>query len=333
MKTYDVIGIGNPLMDITVNVDDTFLEELGLKKGSMTLIDEIKHSEIIQKLCEKQTLESTGGSASNTIKGVSVLGGTSAFMGMIGNDKYGKEYERLLEKANVKSVLAKCSKNSGLSIICVTPDNERTMITYLGAALEFSESNINEDILKNAKILHVEGFFIELEKNRNAAIKAMKIIKEHNGLVSIDLSDAGLIQRTHNILKDLLKNYVDIVFVNEHEAKAFTGVEELDAAHALSEYCDVSVVKLGSKGSIIKHVDTKQNKTSIHNVAVHKVEVVNTNGAGDSYAAGILYSIANDIPFDKAGKIASYISSKVVSIPEATLNCSLKDEVKKIIEE
>jgi sugar/nucleoside kinase (ribokinase family) len=338
---YDVVCLGNPLMDMTIEVDDAFLDKAQLKKGTMTLIDDSKHSELLHAIKDKKTFRSTGGSASNTANGVSVLGGKSAFIGMIGKDAIGTQYKKLLEEAKVLPLVATYSgtdKETGLSMVFITPDKERTMATYLGTALEFSEENITEeieDIIKNSKILHIEGYFIELEKNFKAVLKAMKIAKDNNVKISMDLSDPGLIQRKNVLLNEIMKDYIDIVFVNENEARAFTGFEELDAAHALSKFCEVSVVKLGSKGSIIKHVDKKNKKESIHNILVRKVEVVNTNGAGDSYASGILYSIAKGISFEKAGKIASYISSRVVSIPEATLgsNISLKDEVKRIIDE
>jgi len=338
---YDVVCLGNPLMDMTIDVDDAFLDKAKLKKGTMTLIDDAKHAALLHAIANKKTFRSTGGSASNTANGVSVLGGKSAFIGMIGKDAIGDQYKKLLIESKVLPLVATYTnkdKETGLSMVFITPDKERTMATYLGAALEFSEENITneiEEVIKNSKVLHIEGYFIELEKNFKAVLKAMKIAKDNNVKISMDLSDPGLIQRKNVLLNEIMKDYIDIVFVNENEAKAFTGFEELDAAHALSKYCDVSVVKLGSKGSIIKHVDKKNKKESIHNILIHKVEVVNTNGAGDSYASGILYSIANDISFDKAGKIASYISSRVVSIPQATLssNVSLKDEVKKILEE
>ena len=332
MTTYDVIGLGSPLMDITIQVDDKFLEELNLKKGGMTLIDEKMYSNIISKISDKKTLESTGGSASNTIKGVSVLGGKSAFMGMIGNDTYGTHYNNLLSDSNVASFLSKCESHTGLSIICITPDYERTMITYLGAATEFSENDINKKAIMESKILHVEGFFIELEKNANSVLTAMKIAKENNVKISMDLSDSGLIQRKNGLLKQIMTDYVDIVFVNEHEALAFTGQKEKEALHALSNYCDISIVKLGSKGSLIKYVDKINNKYAVHDIPIHKVEVVNTNGAGDAYAAGILYSIANNIPLDKAGKLASYISGKVVGIDAATIDTISKDDIRKVLE-
>jgi len=332
MTEYDVVGMGHALMDIIVDVDDDFLNKLNFEKGSMVLINDEQHTKLMEQLKDKKIIMATGGSASNTSKGVSILGGKSAFMGMIGNDDYGKDYERLLTQSHIRAALANCSKNTGTSIICVTPDKERTMLTYLGAASEFREKDVDEEIVKNSKILHIEGFFVGNPETEKAVIKAMKIAKANHRMISMDLADPGLIHAKIDSLKVMLKEYVDIVFVNEHEAKAFTGVEEEDAIHVLSEYCDVSIVKLGSHGSIIKHNDIISKKKTVHRVPIHKVEVINTNGAGDAYAAGILYSIAHDIPMDKAGKIASYISSRVVAIPEATLNKSIENEIKKILE-
>jgi len=333
MKQYDVVGMGHALMDIIVGVDDEFLKKLNIEKGSMALINDEQHKKLLEQLKDKEIIMSTGGSASNTSKGVSILGGTSAFMGMIGHDEYGKDYEKLLSDINIKAVLSKNTKATGTSIICITPDKERTMLTYLGAAAEFKEKDVDEEVIKNSKILHIEGYFVGNEETYKAVQKAMKIAKANHTTISMDLSDTWLINAKMDTFKEILKEYVDIVFVNEHEAFAFTNKEEEDAVHILSEYCDVAIVKLGSKGSIIKHHDRVSGTKNVHNVPIHKVEVVNTNGAGDSYASGILYSIAHDIPMEKAGKIASYISSRVVSIPEATLNHSLKDEVKRIVGE
>ena len=329
---YDVVGMGHALMDIIVEVDEEFLKDLNLEKGSMILIDDAQHKKILEQLKSKKLIKSTGGSASNTAKGVSILGGKSAFMGKVGLDDNAKTYEKLLTEWHIKAALSTCKKDTGTSIICITPDGERTMITYLGAAGEFSDADVDKDLIKNSKILHIEGYFVGNVETYNAVLKAMKTAKDSGRKVSMDLSDTGLIKAKIDTFKKILKEYVDIVFVNEHEAKAFTGMEGEDALHILSEYCDVSIVKLGSQGSLIKHTDKINNTKTIHQIPIHKVKVVNTNGAGDSYAAGILYSIAHDIPMDKAGFLASYISSKVVSIPEATLNYSLKDDVKKILE-
>lgn len=313
MKKYDVAGLGNALLDITINVDDNTLKVLGFKKASMTLIDDKRYADVLKKICELKSKSSSGGSASNTIKGVSILGGKSAFMGMVGADNYGDRYLESVAKSNVLPKISKSKKGTGVSIIFITPDYERTMATYLGAALEFTEKNIDEALIKDSKILHIEGFFLEPKNHKKAALKAMKIAKKYNTKISVDLSDPDLIIRNLSSFRKILREYVDIVFVNEHEAKAFTGKENEHAAHHLSKYCDISIVKLGPKGSILKH------GKDIHKIPIHKVKVINTNGAGDAYAAGILYGLTHDIPLEQAGRIAALISGKVVASEGATL--------------
>ena len=329
-KQYDVIGLGNALLDLTIDVDDLFLESVHLAKGTMTLVDEEKYSQILQKIVDIPKDKSSGGSSSNAIKGVSILGANSAFIGMVGNDDYGTNYEQELQKSGVKTILSKTNKNTGTAITFITNDGERTFATYLGASLEFSEKNIDESTataITNSKILHIEGFFLEPPQHRLAALKAMNIAKENGIKVSVDLSDPHLIFRNKEFFKEVIEKYVDIVFVNEHEAKAFTELEDVEAAHHLSKYCEYSIVKLGPKGSIIKHGG------KVHNIPIHNVEVINTNGAGDAYAAGILFGIAKGLSMDKSGEIAAFISGKVVERKEATLNYSLRNEVEKILNE
>ncbi|MFA6073433.1 MAG: adenosine kinase [Candidatus Woesearchaeota archaeon] len=327
LKSNDVIGLGNALLDLTIDVEDSFLSSLNLTKGTMTLIDEEKFISILNKIKNLPSDKSTGGSASNTIKGVSLLGGNSSFMGMIGNDSYGQKYVDELTKFKIKSYLAKSTKNTGTAITFITSDGERTFATFLGASLEFSEKNINEEALKASKILHIEGFFLEPIQHKTAALKAMNIAKENNVLISVDLSDAQLISRNKDFFKEVLEKYADIVFVNETEAFAFTNLKEFDALNHLSTYCKYAIVKLGASGSIIKCLE------ETHNIPIHKVEVVNTNGAGDAYAAGILFGIAKKLSIEKSGRIAALISGKVVSIKDATLNHYLLDEVEEIIKE
>jgi sugar/nucleoside kinase (ribokinase family) len=325
-KIFDVIGMGNALLDLTVNVDDSLLSALKLIKGHMKLVDEDEYMYILNEIADLDAEKSSGGSASNTIKGISILGGHSAFMGMIGTDEYGDTYEEEVTKSNVKALLSRCEDNTGVAITFITPDGERTFATYLGASLQFSKVNIDEQAICNSKILHIEGFFLEPPEHRIAALTAMDIAKANNILISLDLADQALILRNKEFFSVVLDKYVDIVFVNEHEAKAFTGLLDEDALHELSKHCTYAIVKLGARGSLIKHYD------KVHTVDSRKVEVINTNGAGDAYAAGILFGIAHGLSLEKCGEIASMISSKVVNTHSATINEDLKLEVEKIIE-
>jgi sugar/nucleoside kinase (ribokinase family) len=320
MKKYNVIGIGNALLDLTFNVDDRFLHELGLIKGEMRLIDREKSLKILLLLKNLPHKISPGGSSSNTAAGVSYLGGKSAFIGKLGKDNYGEIYEKKTKEAGTIPFLLKhASESTGYALTLITPDFERTFAVYLGAAIHLSKEDIEELSIKDASILHLEGYQLGTEKLRDVVKKAAKIAKENNILISLDLSDAGLVKGNLKIFKEFIKEYVNIVFANESEAFAFTGKKDEDALLEIAKICDIAIVKIGEKGSLIR----ANNKT--YKIPGYKTKVVNTNGAGDMYSAGILYGITNNLDFEKAGKIASYSASLVVGRPEARYGKELKE--------
>lgn len=306
-KIYDVVGIGSPLIDFTVNVDNSVLDLLDLKKGQMHLVDEKKSRDIFSKITDYKIEKTPGGSSANTLAGVAILGGNGAIFGKVGNDLNGDFYINETEKSGVKSLLAKHNSLTGHCISFITPDAERTFATHLGAAVHFRKEDVVEDEIKNSRILHIEGYLLELPEVREAVIFAMEIAKKSGVKISVDLADPGLISRIPEIINEIVKNSADIVFVNELEAKAFTGKEEEEALDIIHSMCDVAVVKLGSLGSLIK------TEAVTCRIPVCKTNVINTNGAGDMYAAGVLFGISRDIPIERAGKIGSYVSSLVVA--------------------
>jgi len=319
MKKFDVIGIGSPLLDFIFEVDDNILAEMNLKKGEMHLIDEKKSKEILKRLEKHEVKTAPGGSAANTLAGVSILGGSAVFLGKIGKDEHGDFYEL---KTNDHGVYSRLTKHelvaTGHTITFITPDSERSFATHLGAALHFRKEDIIEEDIKNSKILHIEGYQLEDPELKEASLHAMKIAKNNGVKISIDLADPALIRRNLNQLKEIVKNYADIIFVNEKEAEAFTGKKEEEALHEICDMCEIAIVKLGEKGSLIKA------NGRVYKIPIHKVNVVNTTGAGDAYAAGILYSIANNIDIKRAGMIAAYISAEVVANTGARLD-KIKD--------
>ncbi|MDY6933732.1 MAG: adenosine kinase [Spirochaetota bacterium] len=311
---YDVVGIGSPLLDFTIEVDKAVLDEIGLKRGQMHLVDENRSMQILQRLNGYPMKTTPGGSSANTLAGIANFGGRCILFGKVGNDTHGELYIRENEKAGVRTRLNKHEAMTGHAITLITPDSERTFATHLGAAIHFVKEDVFEDDIKGSKILHIEGYLLELPEVREAVVHAMRIAKENNVIISIDLGDASLVDRIKDVFNSIVDEFADIVFVNEDEAKAFTGVEEKEALDMIYSMCDIAVVKLGADGSMIK----RDNK--IYNISANRVGVVNTNGAGDMYAAGILYGVANDLPIDRAGRIASYASSLVVSQVSARLN-------------
>lgn len=304
---FDVVGMGSALLDFTVQVKDADLAALGLAKGGMQLIDEARSKEILAGLEGKPMEVTPGGSAANTLAGVSNLGGSGIFMGAVGKDKNGDRYIADTERTGVRADLGRHDRITGHAITFITPDSERTFATHLGASQQFNKSDINEEHLRRSRILHIEGYFFEDPVLREACMSALEMAKRHRVLVSVDLSDPGLIGRIHDTFKVILPDYVDIVFANEEEARAFTGREKEEALDDLSALCGYAVVKLGAAGSLIK----KQGV--LYRVTAVRTSVVNTNGAGDMYAAGVLYGIASGFSPERSGRIGSHVSSKVVA--------------------
>jgi len=293
----------------------------------MILVDKEKSKAILDKISHMPMEHFPGGSVSNTLAGVANLGGKVGFCGKIGKDSHGEMYETTLEKEGINHQLHKCNEDlTGHSITFITPDKERTFVTHLGAAINLKKMEFVDEDLKKSKIIHLEGYQLELPEVKDLVYHAAIIAKENNILISIDLSDPALIKRNLQDFKAFVKEYADIVFANEEEAKAYAETDtEEEALHIIAKDARITCVKLGAKGSLIKAGET------LHTIAPVSTTPLSLTGAGDMYAAGILYGIANDIPLEKAGKIASYAASKVVAQIPARLSEKLDYKVKELL--
>ncbi len=305
--TYDVTGIGSALLDFTVEVDDSFISSLGLKKGEMLLIDADRSREIFNLLQSMKIHIAPGGSSANAIAGVAMMGGKGSFIGKVASDNYGRTYVDKTVEAGVTSFITSGSGMTGHAITFITPDSERTFATHLGAAIELSADEIDYSVIADSSILHLEGYLFEPENLRDVCYRSMKIAKENGVMVSVDLADPGLVGRIKNVFTDVTENYADIIFVNEEEASAFTGTLNQEALEVLSAHSAIAVVKLGAKGSMIKSGNT------VVKIDAVKTDVVNTNGAGDMYAAGFIYGLTSGRSIEQSGKIASYAASLAVA--------------------
>lgn len=304
---FDVAGLGSALMDFTFEVDNALLGELGFVKGNMHLIDEEKSRMLLDRLSGFPMTETPGGSAANTAAGISLLGGRAVFMGKVGGDEIGDSYGRESERIGLSVRLARASRMTGHAITLITPDSERTFATHLGAATAFSAEDVAAEDIRNSKILHVEGYMLEAPELKAASLHAMKIARECGARISVDLADPALVSRNLAALREIMSEYADIIYANEEEAAAFTGKKGEESAVDLSRYCTIAVVKFGEKGSLIR----AEGKS--YEIPSYKVKAVNTNGAGDMYAAGVLYGISHGMPIERAGKIGSYAASLVVA--------------------
>jgi len=304
---FDVSGIGSALLDFMVQVDEDFLNKLGLKKGEMHLIDEESSREIFSLIKGMKIDTAPGGSSANTVAGVSTLGGKGAFIGRVADDDYGRVYIEKTTQSGVHSLISAGDGLTGHAITFITPDSERTFATHLGAALRLSHEDVDYSAVADSSILHLEGYLFEPENLREICYRGMDAARENGTLISVDLADPGLISRIGDTFHDVLENYADIVFMNEEEAYAFTGSRERDALEKIPERCSIAIVKLGAKGSIIR------SNGGLTDIPSYKADLVNTNGAGDMYAAGLLYGITSGRDIETSGKIGSYAASIVVS--------------------
>ncbi len=308
MKSNDVVGLGNALMDFLIELDDHQFQEFNLTKGEMHLVDAAQAARILAVMDKsKACIEMVpGGSVANTLKGIAFLGGKTILCGKVGNDAQGVAYVQEMERYGVKAKITQHPTHStGHAIGFITPDAQRTFSVHLGAAIHLAKEDVVEDDIAQSRILHLEGY--QLEGNTaDAVLHAIDLAHKHETVISLDLADPGLIRRHKKLLQDVLKRGVDIVFVNEHEAKEFTGKDPELAAIELGTMVKIAVVKLGSKGSIVI------GDGQLHYIAPFPAKAIDTTGAGDTYAAGFLYGYIHGWDLAKAGKFGSLFASKVV---------------------
>ena len=300
-----ILGIGNALVDVLTQLEnDDLLTILELPKGSMQLVDAIKSSKIQEQSSNLEKNMASGGSAANTIHGLAKLGVETAFIGTVGKDETGDFFSNDLVVNNITPHLIRSDSPSGISNAMISKDGERTFGTFLGAAIELSASNIDDSKFSGYDMIHVEGYLVQ----NHELLEAILATAKKNGLkVSIDLASYNVVEDNLEFLKEMVEKYVDIVFANEEEAKSFTGLEPIEALDAISKVCDIAIVKIGGKGSMIKQGDT------IVNVAVKEIEPMDTTGAGDLYASGFLYGLVNDLGFKKSGEIGTLLASTVIT--------------------
>lgn len=299
-----VLGIGNALVDLLISLqNDDLLAELNLPKGSMTLVDENTKENIARLSSSLKKEMASGGSAANTIHGLARLGIETAFIGKIGQDEIGDFFHNDLVKSGIEPLLYKSTNASGLASAMISLDGERTFGTFLGAAVELSGTDLKPEHFKGYQILHVEGYLVQ---NHDLLENIMKQASAAGLMVSLDLASYNVVEANLDFLKKIAEKYVDIIFANEEEAKAFTGKEPAEALDEIAKISNIAVVKIGKKGSLVKTGD------SIFEIPPIVVKAIDTTGAGDLYASGFIYGLINGLPLNKAGQIGSILGATVI---------------------
>ena len=302
-----ILGIGNALTDVlAVLPDDTLLKKYHLPKGSMQHVDMETGDRIWEALKEYGVKYVPGGSAANTLTCTAIFGMPSGFIGKIGNDDLGNLFKSTMEQYGVKAQMLYSCKSSGRCMVFITGANaERTFADYMGATLELGPDDLSIEQFQGYDYFHIEGYLVQ---NQDLISKAARLAKQAGCTISIDMASYNVVESNDAFFHNLVENYVDIVFANESEARAFTKKEPREAIDELARLCDIAVVKVGKDGSMVKQGD------EYHYIPAWPAATIDATGAGDTYAAGFLYAHSLGMPLKVCGEIGSVIAAKVVEV-------------------
>ncbi len=314
----NVYAFGSALVDIQMQVQDRFFTELGIDKGNMYLTEPARQEEVLKKLVGSDTLEldrvgdkletAAGGSAANTVFGVAQLGGKSGLCGKVGRDTLGGLYSKHMQDSGVAFNNNPVDGITGSCVVLISADAQRTMLTHLGVSSEIAYDDIDEDLLRNSSYLYLEGYLFDSPLATDTMFKAIEVAEKEGVKIAFTASDAFCIDRHKETFLKILQNDADLLFANAQEAEALTGASGLEnALKALASMCPNAAVTDGGNGSVL------QFEGQTERIAPCTVTPLDTTGAGDSYAAGLLYGLTNGLSLEKSGQLASLFSSRVVA--------------------
>ena len=308
-----VYGIGNPLIDVIIRVTDDDLSRLSLDKGIMHLVTEERQREILDYLSGRAIEYRPGGSAPNTLLALAGLGIDGVISGKIGDDQFGRTYGEQVAAYGITSRLVMGDGMTGSSIILITPDGERTMNTHLGMCQQFTSADLDEELLAKADYLYFTGYMWDTEVQKESILRAINVCRANGARIAFDVADPFAVGRYREDFLRLLEEKVDIGFCNTSEAAILFGLEpgngpeqNQQAAERLGTLVETAVLKIGKDGSLVRHAGT-----TVHTPG-EPVQVVDTTGAGDMFAAGFLAGLALNKPLDQCGKLAGDLAEAII---------------------
>lgn len=315
---YEIIGIGGPILDQLLRVPEIYLASaVPGKKGGMEPVT----FDVLERIVTgsgSDALIVPGGSARNTLHGLSRFGERCALIGMVGGDPRGLLYRKLLQDQGIHSLLLESQTPTAIVLSLVTPDGERTMRTFQGASVEMRGSHLNPELFKGVKLVHLEGYTLF---NEDLTETAMRLAQEAGAKVSFDLASFEIANRFKEHILYLLDTYVDLIFCNEMEAKSLLGLEEEKACEALAEICEVGVVLMGPKGCWVK-----RGRHKLHCPA-YPVEPIDTTGAGDLFTSGFLHGYMRKYPIDICAHYGAIAGRAVVQVMGPIIPHDAWDEI------
>ncbi len=309
MKMFDVYGVCNPLIDLLSHVPDSFLKKYGIEKNVMHLVSHEEQQNILSALeLENFSIKiAAGGSAANSMIGVSQLGGCTAFSGKIGMDEHGVIYKKKLEELGVKSCLSKGEGATGSSLVLVSDKGDRTMNTFLGMSQELQVDDVDKEVIQSSKIIYLTGYLWDTESQKKTVKSTLLEAKNRGIKVALSLSDPFCVVRHKKDFLKLLKEYVSLVFCNQEEIFSLLDTcYTQDALKIISQWTETVVLTLGEKGALISHCG------EIIYIDPLPVQVIDSTGAGDAFAGGYLYGVTNDFSHLESGRIAATLAGAVI---------------------
>ena len=308
-KSYDVVGIGNAIVDVLVQANDDLIDNFELTKGTMALVDEAQAERLYASV--GPGLETSGGSAANTLAGVAQLGGRAGFIGRVRNDQLGGIFTHDIRSVGARfdTPAATEGPSTARCLILVTPDAQRTMCTYLGASVGLDPADLDLEMVAQAKVLYLEGYLWDSDEAKAAFIAAAEVARAHGGEVALSLSDAFCVERHRESFQELVEGHVDILFANEMEITALYKANSFEeAADQVRGRCKLAALTRSEQGSVIL------NGTGTHSVAPFQLgPLLDTTGAGDLYAAGFLHAYTQGQDVDACGRLGSLCAGQVVT--------------------
>jgi sugar/nucleoside kinase (ribokinase family) len=307
-----VLGMGNALVDIITRIEsDEMLEELGLPKGSMTLVDLDTSNYIHSETTGMEKSMASGGSAANTIHGLAHLGIETGFVGTVGDDEMGRFFKQDLQDNQIKPLLFRTLNETGRAMALISKDSERTFATYLGAAVDLSEDDVTKDIFEGYDYFYIEGYLVQ---NHPMIEKAMRLAKNAGMKVCLDLASYNVAADNKEFFLQLINQYVDMLFANEEEMRAISDLSPEEGARYFENQVETIAVKMGAEGSVIL------SGSELVRVGVRPSSPIDTTGAGDLYAAGFIYGQIQGLSTETSGQIGAMLSGRVIEMIGAKLD-------------
>lgn len=316
----DVVGIGNAIVDVLAHKDDSFLELHSMVKGSMTLIDDDRALDLYHLI--RDGVECSGGSAANTMAGLASLGGDGAYIGKVRNDPLGDVFRREIRGVGVSFDTAPAGHGAatGRCIVVVTPDAQRTMHTFLGASATLGPDDIDETVIRDARITFLEGYLWDPEAAKQAFLAAAKIAHDAGRKVALTLSDPFCVDRHRESFCELVEHHVDVLLANEQEVVSLYETRDLEAALArLAGKCEIAAVTRGADGCVVLAAGER------YDVPAEPVDkVVDTTGAGDLFASGFLLGVSRGREMQTCARLGGIAAAEIISHFGARPETSLK---------